>query len=130
MNRRGIAIIQLYNHKYTPEKMVFQDYELIQTKRVAAQRQSTNPFNKRLWNAAGGWNTLYVTLFFGVAGYQFRQVCSSSRGALFWTIVPAFLAYGFGVTAFGNKQEFSRLNSNVGQYKAEFQNYKQELFYS
>lgn len=120
--------------------MVFQDYELIQTKRVAANRQRTNPMSTRVWNAMGGWNTLYVTLLFGYGGYSFRQVCckylianpslASSRGALFWTVVPAIVALGVGGNIFGDVQEYRRLTQNRAQYEAEFQNYKQELFYS
>lgn len=55
--------------------MVFQDYELIHTKRVNRERLGTNPYTKRYFNALGGWNTLFVTALSGLAGYQVRNVC-------------------------------------------------------
>ena len=52
--------------------MVFQDYELIHTKRVNRERLGTNPFFSRYFNALGGWSTLYFTVFSGFAGHQLR----------------------------------------------------------
>lgn len=40
------------------------------------------------------------------------------------------MAFGFGVHAFGDIQEYYRLTANRAQYESEFRNYKQELFYS
>ena len=54
--------------------MVFQDYELIHTKRVNRERLSTNIYNKRYFNALGGFNTLFLALSFGATGYQLKSV--------------------------------------------------------
>ena len=49
--------------------MVFQDYELIHTKRVNRERVSTNILSKRFFTALGGWNSWYFALAFGATGY-------------------------------------------------------------
>lgn len=58
--------------------MVFQDYELIHTKRVNRERLSTNIYHKRVFNALGGWNSLYFAAIAGATGYQIRGLCLSS----------------------------------------------------
>jgi hypothetical protein len=40
------------------------------------------------------------------------------------------MAYGFGISVFGSKDEFTKLTQFTGQYTTEFENYKKELFYS
>ena len=60
--------------------MVFQDYELIHTKRVNRERISTNILSKRFFNALGGWNSYYFAAAFGATGYQLRSVV----GKLTW----------------------------------------------
>lgn len=54
--------------------MVFQDYELIHTKRVNRVRHSTDVYYKRVFNALGGWNTAFFAASFGAAGYQLRSI--------------------------------------------------------
>ena len=54
--------------------MVFQDYELIHTKRVNRVRASQDPYYQRLAIATGGLNTLYFTAVFAVGGYQFNRL--------------------------------------------------------
>ncbi len=46
------------------KEMVFQDYELIPTKRVNKDRRSIRSiFFKRLFLASGGYSTLYLSTF-------------------------------------------------------------------
>jgi hypothetical protein len=52
--------------------MVFQDYELIHTKRVNRQRMGQNPFNRRLFNAFGSWSSVYFVLVSAISGHQLR----------------------------------------------------------
>ncbi len=40
--------------------MVFQDYELIPTKRVNRQRASKNIYLNRLFLASGGWSSVWL----------------------------------------------------------------------
>lgn len=103
---------------------------MIHTKRVNRQRIGSDPFSRRVFNAAGSWNTVYLTLFAGVAGHQLRQVMNTTRHTLWWTALPAALAFGFGVHTFGNPNEYRKLSVHFGFYKKEMHNYKQELYYS
>ena len=52
--------------------MVWRDYELIDTKRVTYNRRGGfSPLMRMQWQALGGWGTLYMATFFGVAGHMF-----------------------------------------------------------
>ena len=52
--------------------MVWQDHELVPTKRVnMSRRGGFSPLMRRQWNAVGGWSTLYMATFFGFAGSAF-----------------------------------------------------------
>jgi hypothetical protein len=52
--------------------MVFQDYELIHTKRVNRERINTDIYRKHIWNSVGGWTTIYMSAATGLAAYQLR----------------------------------------------------------
>ena len=110
--------------------MVFQDYELIHTKRVNRERHGTNIYNKRLFNAIGGWNTLYFAAALGATGYQLKSACASQRHVLLWMAVPALVGYGLGIHLFGNPNEAYRMSMHFRAYQNEFANYKSELYYS
>lgn len=110
--------------------MAFQDYELIHTKRVVRERRGTNIYNRRVFNALGGWNTFYFTAFLAASGYHLKSACASSRHVCWWIAVPAVLGYGLGVHLFGNPNELHRLQLHNGFYRSEFKNYKRELFYA
>ena len=51
--------------------MVYQDYELVATKRVGHSRQRGFLLLKQQYNAMGGMYTIYMTTFFGMAGSAF-----------------------------------------------------------
>jgi hypothetical protein len=127
--------------------MVFQDYELIQTKRVARQRRAMNIHHRRLWNAFGGWNSLY---FGGVAGFMglhfsglglsqalpSRQIFSRAGFVNYMKVgglkfmLPVASGMAMGVIIFGDKYEFSKLIRLDDTYRNELEEYKKELFYS
>jgi hypothetical protein len=52
--------------------MVFQDYELIHTKRVNRQRIGTDIYLRRYFNAFGSWNSVFLIGAAGLAGHQLR----------------------------------------------------------
>ena len=115
--------------------MVFQDYELIPTKRVIRQRNSgfLSIFYNRLFLSTGGYSTLYLG---GVATYAYilhLQLKGVTGNALnkYMMAAPAFLG-GFvaGIYLFGNSQEFFHLMRNYGTYRKEFKEIKNELYYS
>jgi hypothetical protein len=54
--------------------MVFQDYEIIHTKRVAHDRRGTDIYKKRFHNARGGYIPFYYALLFGIFGYKFGEI--------------------------------------------------------
>jgi hypothetical protein len=107
--------------------MVFEDYELIQTKRVNHDRRATNVFRKRLFNTAGGWSTVYTTAVFGAIGYSFGGITVSelvptkaaltSRGGFLkyfsragvWVITPLLAGYIVGISIYGKPLEAKRL---------------------
>jgi len=47
-----------------------------------------------------------------------------------WVAAPAIFGYLLGIHTFGDAKEFRRLGTFNRQYNEEFQNYKQELYYS
>ena len=51
--------------------MVYQDYELVATKRVGHSRSKGFLLLKQQFNAFGGFNTVYLMTFFGMAGGAF-----------------------------------------------------------
>ena len=52
--------------------MVFQDYELIHTKRVNRQRIGSDIYFHRYFNAFGGWNSVFFVAISAIAGHQLR----------------------------------------------------------
>uniref|UniRef100_A0A7S3MUG2 Uncharacterized protein n=1 Tax=Strombidium inclinatum TaxID=197538 RepID=A0A7S3MUG2_9SPIT len=111
--------------------MVFQDYELISTKRVNAQRRGSYVFFNHMFNATGGYNTLF---FGGIFGYAFI-----SRLTMAGTVLPAVTKYAMalptaviglcvGTLAFGDFKETLHLLKNVGTYRREFKHYQQDIY--
>ena len=56
--------------------MVYQDYELVATKRVGHSRSKGSLWRKATFNAMGGFNTVYMMSFMGVAGTTFGLTSS------------------------------------------------------
>ena len=92
--------------------MVYQDYELIPTKRVNGDRRATfSIFFNRLFLAGGGWSSVYLG---GMASYAYLTKLTM-EGVKFpmnkyLLGTPVFLA-GFlgGVFLVGEKKEFFHL---------------------
>ena len=53
--------------------MSFQDYELINTKRVNRMRSSVSIFRDRHFKASGGWESLYMGTLFASFGYWYAS---------------------------------------------------------
>ena len=114
--------------------MVFQDYELIPTKRVNRQRATKNIYLNRLFLAGGGWSSTY---FGTVVAYSWilylRQFGGMhySNGVKMLLGAPLF-AVGFlgGVGVFGNTSEFYHLIRHANTYRKEFRAFKEDLYYS
>ena len=113
--------------------MVWQDYELIHTKRVNNDRVGTpSIFFHRLWLASGSYSTFFLGSFASYAAIAHGSIIPTSvltglpkplvAGV---TFVPAFM---FGVAACGNKNEFWHLLRNYRTYKKEFKMIKEELY--
>ena len=126
--------------------MVYQDYELIATKRVGHSRQRGMLLTKRSFNAAGGWNTVYLTTFFGVAGSAFGLSSASALAPTEGVILsaagasgiarkglmaggPAIVGLIMGVSAFGNGTELRNLIMNSGTYSSEMRAVRNEHYY-
>ena len=114
--------------------MVFQDYELVATKRVGHQRQKGFLLLKQQFNAMGGFNTVYLTIFCGMAGPAFGMTSSTplvrplvsmaglgsiARNTL-TSSGPMLLGFIVGVGAFGNGAELKNLLWNAATYRREF----------
>ena len=96
--------------------MVYQDYELVSTKRVGHSRSKGLLLLKRQFYTAGGFSTVYMTVFFGMAGSAWGLTSStplvrplmSSAGLMsvarngLSTGAPALVGFILGVGAFGN----------------------------
>ncbi len=54
----------------------------------------------------------------------------SQRGLLLWVGLPALTGYMIGINTFGDVNELNKLSAFNRKYRAEFDNYKQELYYS
>ena len=115
--------------------MVWQDYELIHTKRVNGNRNATpSIIMHRLWLASGSYSTLFLGGFASYAAVMHARTIPTSilqglpkplvAGAAF---VPAFV---LGVNCVGNKSEFWHLLRNFGTYRKEFKMIKEELYNS
>ena len=123
--------------------MVYQDYELVSTKRVGHSRSSGLLLLKRQFYTAGGFNTVYMTAFFGMAGSAFKLTSStplvrplmSSAGLMsvarnsLSTGAPALIGFCVGVSAFGNGTELWNLIRNAPTYSREFKEVRTEQYY-
>ena len=123
--------------------MVFQDYELVATKRVGHSRQRGFLLLKQQYNAMGGMYTLYMTAFFGMAGSQFgltssapmvRPLMSAAgvKSVARSTLLaggPAILGFMIGMQTFGNPKELGNLIWNAATYRREFKAVQKEFYY-
>ena len=113
--------------------MVYQDYELIATKRVSHSRGKGSIYAKQYFTALGGLNTVYTTAFFGMAGGAFGAtsapalsrplmnatgMASVARASLI-AGGPAIFGLVVGVGAFGNSTELRRLMRNGATFRRE-----------
>lgn len=111
--------------------MVFQDYELIHTKRVNRQRMGSDPFTRRLFNAFGSWSSVYLVLASAIAGHQLRSgfgkyqlraslrklfasiypscIIGSNKSVALWVGVPTLTAYFLAPHIFGDAHEYVKL---------------------
>ena len=127
--------------------MVFKDNELINTKRVNRIRRSQNIYRHRLWQAKGEYSYLFTVLTFAAAGQQFSETplrslvpCRSTltsagfrqyaRTAGKFILFPAFIGHVVGVMTFGNMDEYRDLLRNSQLRKREFEQYKNDLYYT
>ena len=113
--------------------MVWQDYELIPTKRVNHQRRGTRSiFFNRLYLAAGGHSTTYLTTFaiYSTALYYKMHGVSPVMGKPAVIGAAGLGALLFSVNAMGNGRECLHLLRNYPTYRSEFKMIKNELYYS
>ncbi len=127
--------------------MVFQDYELIHTKRVNRIRRSMDVYNHRLWLAFGSWNTVYFAGVTTVLAMHFMNTDPASLvptrsvltragflpyfkhfGLRFY--VPLLIGAAVGVNSFGDADELKKLITLRKIYEPEIESYKTELYYS
>ena len=112
--------------------MVWQDYELIPTKRVNHQRRGTRSiFFNRLYLAAGGHSTTYLTAF----GVYSTALYFKMHGTTPALPKPALIgaaglgAFAASMAVIGNSREFFHLCRNYVTYRREFAMIKDELYY-
>ena len=123
--------------------MVYQDYELVATKRVGHSRQKSGLLLKQQFNAMGGFNTLYLATFFGVSGSTFGLTSSTqlvkpmmsapgmtslAKGAIL-KAGPAGLGFFMGVGVFGDAAEMRQLIRNAATYSREMKEVQREHYY-
>eukprot|EP00352_Strombidinopsis_acuminata_P000731 CAMPEP_0176347986 /NCGR_PEP_ID=MMETSP0126-20121128/7510_1 /TAXON_ID=141414 ORGANISM="Strombidinopsis acuminatum, Strain SPMC142" /NCGR_SAMPLE_ID=MMETSP0126 /ASSEMBLY_ACC=CAM_ASM_000229 /LENGTH=124 /DNA_ID=CAMNT_0017696519 /DNA_START=17 /DNA_END=391 /DNA_ORIENTATION=+ len=123
--------------------MVFQDYELISTKRVNRSRHNTNVYLTRLFAAFGGYSTFYFAGVFGMASSQLfnnstaielaNPVFSAgglkrNAARLGYAFGPALLGAYIGMNVFGDAQEFKNLLSHSISYSSEMREIQKELY--
>ena len=96
--------------------MVFQDYELIPTKRVNQQRYSSYLLARHRFNAFGGYSTLFVGGVIGYTSAQFNLLTKTplatplASSAGYRSLLrnaailagPTLLGLAVGVAAFGD----------------------------
>ena len=123
--------------------MVYQDYELVATKRVGHARSRGLLLARQQFSAFGGMNTLYMATFFGMAGRTFGATSStplsrplmSTRGLAsvarntVTAAGPVLLGLTIGITSFGNPTEFKNLLRNGLTYRREFKAVQKEHYY-
>ena len=85
--------------------MVWQDYELINTKRVNSDRVGRDIFRHRLFLAMGGWSSVYLAT---LGSYSFLQYMRFYKGITYLPgqkviALPSFVAGLLaGAVLFGN----------------------------
>ena len=113
--------------------MVFQDYELIPTKRVNRQRATRNIFFNRFFLASGGWNSVYFGALFSYAGILSATMHGGQRFGMVSRIVmcaPLFaVGYVAGSIIFGDNKETLHLLRNYPTYRKEFKMIRKDLYY-
>ncbi len=111
--------------------MVWQDYELIPTKRVSKDRIGTRSiFFHRLYLAMGGHTTAYFTVF----GLYSVHLWKALGGSLPMAKLPLMLGAGAGALVLstatvGNSKETLHLMRNYLTYRKEFKMIRDELYY-
>ena len=114
--------------------MVFQDYELIPTKRVNKQRSHRNVYFYRLFNASGAWNSVFFGAFASYAYINYMQIFNNLRyNAVAKVLItaPVFAAgYAFGTATTGNMSETKHLIRHFATYRTEFKQAKIDALYS
>ena len=106
--------------------MVYQDYELIMTKRVNHDRKAVNPYKRRVFLAGGSYYPFYYAAVAGAGSWQYLK---HVQKPVAWCLLPAFCAWGIANNLFGDMTEAKKLAVNQYQYQTELINYKKELFY-
>ena len=123
--------------------MVYQDYELVATKRVGHGRQRSFMLLRRQFEAAGGLNTVYMMTFCGLAGQAFglrtssplvRPLASAAGAASLArnTLTaggPVIAGLVLGVSYFGNGSELWNLVKNSATYSREHKAVRNEHYY-
>ena len=113
--------------------MVFQDYELIPTKRVNHDRRGTKSiFFNRLYLAAGGHSTTYLTSFaiYSTALYYRMHGVTPVLPKPALIGAAGLSAFLVSVNVLGNGREFLHLARNYVTYRKEFKMIKNELYYN
>ena len=113
--------------------MVWQDYELIPTKRVNKDRVGTNSiFFNRLYLAAGGHTTAYLSIFAVYSANLYAKMHSIKM-----PVAKPLTLLGVGVgalvlssTMVGDVREFRHLLRNYMTYRKEFKTIRDELYYT
>ena len=114
--------------------MVFQDYELIPTKRVNRARATKNIYLNRLFLAGGGWSSVYTgtVLSYSWLLYlrQFNNMTHTYKAKMLLG-APLF-AVGFlgGIGLFGEGSEFYHLLRHANTYRKEFRQFREDLYFS
>lgn len=121
--------------------MVYQDYELIATKRVNRQRWNNNIMWDRRFHAFGGYSTLFTMGFVSYAAIAFDMIRTKPlvspftsaagirsivRNASFF-VAPAVLGMFIGISCAGDWNELKNLYRNAGIYNREFAAVHHEL---
>ena len=123
--------------------MVYQDYELVATKRVSHSRSKGSLLLKQQFNAMGGFYTVYAATFFGLAGTAFNVTSAPPlarplmSGAGMASLARTGLIAGgpvlfgliMGVNSFGNPTELRNLIWNAPTYRREFKAVLDEHYY-
>ena len=123
--------------------MVYQDCELVATKRVGHGRMRGMLLLRRQFEAAGGINTVYMMTFCGMAGTAFglrtstplvRPLASAAGLASLarntvTTGGPVIIGFALGVSYFGNGRELWNLISNAPTYSREIKAVQKEHYY-